>query len=118
MKATQHLHALRFSRIENDQHGGQSVPNFDYGMAPGVKKAYKRLYVTNLGKMLDFLKDIEDGVERMKALEGKIEHEYGVYPCMAWDNNYMELELEKELRKNRSGRGSTQNAGSLQEVRR
>ena len=45
------------------------MPNFDYGMAPGVRKAYKRLYVTNLGKMLDFLEDIEDGVEQMKALE-------------------------------------------------
>lgn len=74
------------------------MPNFDYGMAPGVKKAYKRLYVTNLGKMLDFLEDVEDGVERMKALEGKIEHEYGVFPCMAWDNNYAELELA-ELKK-------------------
>ena len=35
---------------QNDQHGGQSVPNFDYGMAPGVKKTYKKLYYTNLGK--------------------------------------------------------------------
>lgn len=92
------LACIAIQSNQNDQHGGQSVPNFDYGMAPGVKKAYKRLYVTNLGKMLDFLEDIEDGVERMKALEGKIEHEHGVYPCMAWDNNYMELELE-ELKK-------------------
>ena len=83
---------------QNDQHGGQSVPNFDYGMAPGVKKAYKRLYVTNLGKMLDFLEDVEDGVERMKALAGKIEHEHGVFPCMAWDNNYEELELAELIK--------------------
>ena len=92
------LACIAIQSNQNDQHGGQSVPNFDYGMAPGVKKAYKRLYVTNLGKMLDFLEDVEDGVERMKALSGKIEHEYGVFPCMAWDNNYAELELE-ELKK-------------------
>ncbi len=92
------LACIAIQSNQNDQHGGQSVPNFDYGMAPGVKKAYKRLYVTNLGKMLDFLEDVEDGVERMKALEGKIEHEYGVFPCMAWDNNYAELELA-ELKK-------------------
>ena len=92
------LACIAIQSNQNDQHGGQSVPNFDYGMAPGVKKAYKRLYVTNLGKMLDFLEDVEDGVERMKALEGKVEHEYGVFPCMAWDNNYAELELA-ELKK-------------------
>ena len=67
-------------------------------MAPGVKKTYKKLYYTNLGKMLDFLEDIDDGVEKMKALEKQIEDEHGVYPCMAWDNNYRELELE-ELKK-------------------
>ena len=92
------LACIAIQSNQNDQHGGQSVPNFDYGMAPGVRKAYKRLYVTNSGKMLDFLEDIEDGVEQMKALEGKIEHEHHVYPCMAWDNNYAEMELE-ELKK-------------------
>ena len=92
------LACIAIQSNQNDQHGGQSVPNFDYGMAPGVKKAYKRLYVTNLGKMLDFLEDVEDGVERMKALAGKIEHEHGVFPCMAWDNNYEELELAELIK--------------------
>lgn len=31
--------------------------------------------------MLDFLEDIDDGVEKMKALEKQIEDEHGVYPC-------------------------------------
>ena len=35
---------------QNDQHGGQSVPNFDYGCAPGVKKTYKKIYATNFAK--------------------------------------------------------------------
>ena len=92
------LACIAIQSNQNDQHGVQSVPNFDYGIAPGVKKAYKRLYVTNLGKMLDFLEDVEDGVERMKALAGKIEHEHGVFPCMAWDNNYEELELAELIK--------------------
>ena len=92
------LACIAIQSNQNDQHGGQPVPNFDYGMAPGVKKTYKKLYYTNLGKMLDFLEDIDDGVEKMKALEKQIEDEHGVYPCMAWDNNYRELELE-ELKK-------------------
>ncbi len=92
------LACIALQSNQNDQHGGQSVPNFDYGMAPGVKKTYKALYWQNVGKMLDILNDIEDGVDRAKALGKKIEAESGVCPCMAWDNNYKELELE-ELKK-------------------
>ncbi len=92
------LACIAIQSNQNDQHGGQSVPNFDYGMAPGVRKAYKRLYRNNLGKMLDFLHDITDGVDQVKAIGQKIEEEYGIEPCMAWDNNYKELELE-ELKK-------------------
>jgi len=39
---------------QNDQHGGQSIPMFDYGMAPGVKKTYRRHMKRNLVKILDF----------------------------------------------------------------
>ncbi|MBR4860644.1 MAG: anaerobic ribonucleoside triphosphate reductase [Firmicutes bacterium] len=92
------LACIAIQSNQNDQHGGQSVPNFDYGMAPGVRKAYKRLYRNNLGKMLDFLHDITDGVDQVKAIGKKIEEEYGVEPCMSWDNNYKELELA-ELKK-------------------
>ncbi len=92
------LACIAIQSNQNDQHGGQSVPNFDYGMAPGVSKTYKKLYWTNLGKMLDFLHDVTDGVDQMKAICQKIEKEHGVFPCMAWDNNYKELELE-ELKK-------------------
>ncbi|PWM68423.1 MAG: anaerobic ribonucleoside triphosphate reductase [Eubacteriales Family XIII. Incertae Sedis bacterium] len=92
------LACIAIQSNQNDQHGGQSVPNFDYGMAPGVRKTYKKLYWTNLGKMLDFLHDIENGTDIVKEFGKKIEEEHGVYPCMAWDNNYKELELN-ELKK-------------------
>ena len=39
---------------QNDQHGGRSIPMFDYGMAPGVKKTYRRHMKRNLVKILDF----------------------------------------------------------------
>ena len=39
---------------QNDQHGGQSVPMFDYAMAPGVKKTYRRHFKRNVVKMLEF----------------------------------------------------------------
>ena len=88
------LACIAIQSNQNDQHGGQSVPNFDYSMAPGVKKAYKRLYSSNLGKMLEFTTGLEDGADVTKAICKKIEAEHGVYPCMAWDNNYAEIEAE------------------------
>ncbi len=89
------LAAIAIQSNQNDQHGGQSVPNFDYSMAPGVKKTYKKLYWTNLGKMLDFDCDLDDAVELCKSIEKKIEEEHGVAPCMAWDNDYAAYELEE-----------------------
>ena len=36
------LAAIAIQSNQNDQHGGQSIPAFDYYMAPGVVKAYKK----------------------------------------------------------------------------
>ena len=33
---------------QNDQHGGQSIVNFDYGLAPGVKKTFRKRYRLSL----------------------------------------------------------------------
>ena len=92
------LACIAIQSNQNDQHGGQSIPNFDYGIAPGVRKTYKKLYHQNLGKMIDFHLDVEDGQEMAKAICLDIESKYDVAPCMAWDNNYMEIE-RVELKK-------------------
>ena len=39
---------------QNDQHGGQSIPNFDYAMALGVRKTYKKELRKALERMLEF----------------------------------------------------------------
>lgn len=36
------LACIAIQADQNDQHGGQSIPNFDYAMAPGVRKTYKK----------------------------------------------------------------------------
>lgn len=93
------LACIAIQSNQNDQHGGQSIPDFDYGMANGVKKTFRKLYWTNMGKMLNLLFDIEDGVERVKAIGAEIMEKHDVYPMIADDNNYKELEREylKEL---------------------
>ncbi|MDO5414700.1 MAG: anaerobic ribonucleoside triphosphate reductase [Bacillota bacterium] len=88
------LACIAIQSNQNDQHGGQSIPDFDYGMANGVKKTFRKLYWTNMGKMLNLLFDIEDGVEKTKAIGAEIMEKYNVYPMIADDNNYKELERE------------------------
>lgn len=36
------LAAIILQANQNEQHGGQSIPNFDYAMAPGVDKSYRK----------------------------------------------------------------------------
>lgn len=90
------LACIAIQSNQNDQHGGQSVPNFDYSMAPGVKKSYKRLYYNNLGKVLETLDDsVEDGPAICKKIQNEIEETTGTYPCMSKDNDYLKYEAEK-----------------------
>ena len=92
------LACIAIQSNQNDQHGGQSIPDFDYGMSNGIRKTYRKLYWTNMGKMLNLLFDIEDGVERMKDIGARIMEEHDIYPILADDNGYKELERE-ELKK-------------------
>lgn len=48
------LACIAIQSNQNDQHGGQSIPNFDYGLAEGVAKTYARHYRTNLLKVLEW----------------------------------------------------------------
>ena len=52
------LACIAIQANQNDQHGGQSIPNFDYAMALGVKKTYKKLYLKNLLKALNLFTEI------------------------------------------------------------
>ncbi|MCI7413050.1 MAG: anaerobic ribonucleoside triphosphate reductase, partial [Clostridiales bacterium] len=70
---------------------------FDYSMAPGVRKSYKRLYFDNMGKMLELLFGLENGAARMRAFGREAEKRLGVFPCMSWDNDYREVELKQLL---------------------
>ncbi|MCO7121084.1 anaerobic ribonucleoside triphosphate reductase [Ihubacter massiliensis] len=88
------LACIAIQSNQNDQHGGQSIPYFDFGMANGVKKTYRKLYWKNLGKMIDILFDVEDGADKAAAIGREIEEKYGIYPILADDNGYREKERE------------------------
>ncbi|MEG0829060.1 MAG: anaerobic ribonucleoside triphosphate reductase [Anaerovoracaceae bacterium] len=79
---------------QNDQHGGQSIPEFDYGMSDGVRKTFKKLYWTNLGKIVNILFSVDDGVEKAKAIGKKIQEEVELCPTMADGDQYRAYERE------------------------
>lgn len=62
------LACIAIQANQNDQHGGQSIPNFDYAMALGVKKSYKKNFIKNLYKVLDVLYDDVDKDELKKMV--------------------------------------------------
>lgn len=47
------LAAIAIQSNQNDQHGGQSIPNFDYGLAEGVAKTFAKLYKIRLTEALE-----------------------------------------------------------------
>ena len=54
------LAAIAIQSNQNDQHGGQSIPNFDYGMAEGVAKTYRKAYIRRLTDAVEDQMDLED----------------------------------------------------------
>ena len=48
------LAAIAIQSNQNDQHGGQSIPAFDYYMAPGVLKTFKKEFKQAIYELLDF----------------------------------------------------------------
>lgn len=88
------LACIAIQSNQNDQHGGQSIPYFDFAMADGVKKTYRKLYWANLGKIMDIEADSSDNVEKVKEFGKDLLAEKGIYPVMAKDNGYQEEELE------------------------
>lgn len=93
------LACIAIQSNQNDQHGGQSIPNFDYAMADGVRKSYEQLYEKNIIRavMLETSNDNDLAVEEeVKAYMKKIKEETGLVPVLANDNGFAELE-HKEL---------------------
>lgn len=87
------LACIAIQSNQNDQHGGQSVPDFDYAMSDGVRKTYRKLYWTNLGKLIDMKYDVDGSVDKAKMIGQTIMENYDVYPVMDDNNGYREKEF-------------------------
>ena len=89
------LACIAIQSNQNDQHGGQSIPNFDYGLAPGVRKTYKKTYASNLAKAIELLEDKDSGIiSQVKQRVQQIEKDTGLYPTLSESKEYKQAERE------------------------
>lgn len=85
------LACIAIQSNQNDQHGGQSIPNFDYGMALGVAKTFERGYKQNLRKSLELLldRDLEAEINKISQV---LANEHNLRPLL----NRMEAYIKAE----------------------
>ena len=71
------LAAIAIQSNQNDQHGGQSIPNFDYGMAEGVAKTYRKAFTRRLKDAVEDYLDLGDEQAAITAIIAQAEKATG-----------------------------------------
>ena len=89
------LACIALQSNQNDQHGGQSVPNFDFALAPGVVKTFRRSYRDNLAKALDLHAGIDLSEELARRLMEETEAATGLQPAYDGKNDFDAAMLER-----------------------
>lgn len=84
------LACIAIQSNQNDQHGGQSIPNFDYGLADGVAKSYILAYRENLAKSFELLAGLDspEAKEKSEELLRNIKLETELVPCLSADSGF------------------------------
>ena len=88
------LAAIAIQSNQNDQHGGQSIPFFDYDMSKGVYKTFRKCYIDNLSKGLELLLGKTDK-DKVKEIVYSTENETGFKVGLKQNTKYIELEKVK-----------------------
>ena len=71
------LAAIAIQSNQNDQHGGQSIPNFDYGMAEGVAKTYRKAFTRRLTEAVEDYLDLSDELTTITTIVAQAERATG-----------------------------------------
>ncbi|MCI8541433.1 MAG: anaerobic ribonucleoside triphosphate reductase [Erysipelotrichaceae bacterium] len=87
------LAAIAVQSNQNDQHGGQSIPAFDYYLAKGVAKTFRKEYIANINRALELFINLETDV---KENINRIEQSTGKQPAIQMDDDFLN-ELNKML---------------------
>ena len=101
------LAAIAIQSNQNDQHGGQSIPLFDYYLAPGVLKTYKKQLKMTLTDLLDYagftdfvaMKTLEDTISKLTTIDNKVEDFEKFYKENEPLKRLFSMALDKALKK-------------------
>lgn len=92
------LAAIAIQSNQNDQHGGQSIPFFDYGLAEGVYKTFKKLYINNMSKALELYEGIE-ALEEIRDIVSYVEENTDTKASISLDESYINLEKRELIKR-------------------
>ncbi len=84
------LAAIAIQSNQNDQHGGQSIPNFDYAMAEGVAKTYRKSFTRRLREVVEDYLDLEDEIEAVADIVARVEAATGEYARLESSKAYLD----------------------------
>ena len=76
------LACIAIQANQNDQHGGQSIVDFDYGMAPGVRKTFIKRYRDNISRALALRTQVDDADAVAKSILENIRLEKNLMPTL------------------------------------
>ena len=97
------LAAIAVQSNQNDQHGGQSIPAFDYYLAPGVLKTFKKQFKQQIYDFLDFeslldfvnMDRVAKEIDKLDSIEVNIEDFSNFYK----DSDKLRVLFEKSYEK-------------------
>ena len=101
------LAAIAVQSNQNDQHGGQSIPAFDYYLAPGVLKTFKKQFKQQIYDFLDFeslldfvnMDRVAKEIDKLDSIEVNIEDFSNFYKDSDKLRTLFEKSYEKALQK-------------------
>ena len=101
------LAAIAIQSNQNDQHGGQSIPAFDYYMAPGVLKTFKKQFKQQIYDLLDYsdlldfinMDRIAREIDKLNSIELDIEIFKPIYKDSKQIKRLFEKSYEKAIQK-------------------
>ena len=83
------LACIAIQANQNEMHGGQSVPNFDYSMAPGVARTYVKEYFAALTEIVAGKFDLS--YVEAKDLTDRIKAEAEIMPTLSMNGGYADI---------------------------
>ncbi len=101
------LAAIVIQSNQNDQHGGQSIPAFDYYLAPGVLKSYKKILRDIIRDYLDLegmtefvgMTGLEKEISKLSTIDINIKYFEKYYKNNEVLKRLFEMAIKKALQK-------------------